>query len=122
MRLSDHFTASEFRSHDGADLPARCVPRLRVLCTEYLEPLRRNFGPVLIVSGVRSSQHNRNVGGAPQSYHLCLPRRGGAAADIRCREGSPKLWHRFLDELGAPGLGLYTSWVHVDTRHGRARW
>lgn len=122
MRLTEHFELREFLSHDGSDMPARCIPRLRSLCRVYLEPLRRNYGPVLVISGVRSRDHNMSVGGAPQSYHLCLPDRLGAAADVRCREGSPAEWYRFLDARGAQGLGLYESHVHVDSRHGRARW
>jgi uncharacterized protein YcbK (DUF882 family) len=88
----------------------------------YLEPLRSAFGPVTITSGHRSSQHNESVGGARSSFHLAMPWRHGAAADVQCKRGTPADWYAFLDTLNPGGLGKYPGWVHVDTRRGRARW
>jgi uncharacterized protein YcbK (DUF882 family) len=121
-RLTEHFDSREFRSHDGAALPRWHRAKLRRLCERYLEPLRSEFGPVQIRSGHRSATHNDRVGGAPGSLHLAIAGRRGAAADVACATGAPADWYRFLDELGAPGLGLYATWVHVDTRAGTARW
>lgn len=122
MRLSAHFDSAEFASHDGARTPARQLLWLTELCRDYLEPLRREFGPVTITSGFRSASHNRAVGGAPLSYHTRRPGRPGAAADVQCKRGTPREWFDFLDRCHAPGLGLYPTWVHVDNREGRARW
>jgi uncharacterized protein YcbK (DUF882 family) len=122
VQLTPHFASSEFASHDGAATPRRQLHWLRRLCIDYLEPLRQEFGPVTVVSGHRSSTHNASVGGARASFHMRIRGRRGAAADVRCRRGSPAQWHAFLDRLGAPGLGRYPSWVHVDNRAGRARW
>jgi zinc D-Ala-D-Ala carboxypeptidase len=121
-QLSPHFAAEEFRSHDGTRTPPRWLHWAQELCTAYLEPLRSEFGPVTIVSGHRSTTHNRDVGGAPRSFHLRRRRRRGAAADVVCAQGSPAEWHAFLDDLGIPGLGLYSDHVHADNRAGRARW
>lgn len=88
----------------------------------YLEPLRSAYGPVTVTSGHRSDQHNAQVGGAPASFHRSIPGRRGAAADVTCARGDPRDWYRFLERLGPGGLGLYSSWVHVDTRDGMARW
>lgn len=122
MRLSPHFDSAEFRSHDGARTPSRQLHWLRRLCIDYLEPLRASFGPVRILSGYRSVAHNHQVGGAPASYHTRIRDRRGAAADVACARGTPAEWYAFLDARGAPGLGSYASWVHVDNRAGRARW
>lgn len=122
MRLSPHFDSREFRSHDGRGVPLAHARKLRELCMVYLEPLRSQFGPVTVTSGFRSSKHNDDVGGAPSSMHLHVPGRRGAAADVRCRRGRPLDWYHFLDGLDPGGLGLYPSWVHVDTRAGHARW
>lgn len=122
MRLTAHFDSDEFRTRDGSPTPARQLHWLRKLCQDYLEPLREEFGPVTITSGFRSVRDNSRVRGAPSSYHTRIPHRRGAAADVICRRGTPAEWYRFLDRLGAPGLGLYPSWVHVDNRAGRARW
>jgi uncharacterized protein YcbK (DUF882 family) len=96
--------------------------KLLWLCRKHLEPLRREFGPVTIFSGHRSARHNDNVGGAPRSYHLAIRGRPGAAADVACATGSPYDWYRWLNPRVAGGLGRYSSFVHVDTRRGRARW
>lgn len=122
MRVTPHFQLSEFACHDGTPVPASSLRQVRVLCTFYLEPLREKFGPVTIVSGHRTLKHNASVGGAPRSQHVYGQFGPGVAADVQCRRGSPRDWYRVLDELGAGGLGLYPSWVHVDTRPLRTRW
>jgi uncharacterized protein YcbK (DUF882 family) len=120
--LSEHFTVREFQSHDGAGLPWRMRRQYRRLCADFLEPLRREYGPVVVISGFRSDDHNANVGGAPQSYHRSILGRRGVAADVACRDGTPHDWRRFLERLGPGGLGVYEGHVHVDTRRGTARW
>jgi zinc D-Ala-D-Ala carboxypeptidase len=122
VRLTAHFASREFASHDGAPTPARYLTWARQLCAMYLEPLRTEFGPVVVISGHRSVAHNRAVGGAPRSYHLSIKGRRGAAADIRCSRGTADDWADFLDRRGIPGLGRYDGHVHADNRAGRARW
>jgi hypothetical protein len=121
MRGAPHFRYSEF-APAGGSLPQHAKPEVRALCIDYLEPLRARFGPVSITSGQRTRERNQAVGGAPQSFHLYKRRRHGVAADVVCRRGTPAEWFALLDDLGAPGLGLYDTHVHVDNRIGRARW
>lgn len=124
-QLSPHFVIEEFDSHDGVRVPtAGSTEReLRDLVKRYLEPLRLAYGPVHILSGFRSAERNKHVGGAERSFHRYdLAGRWGVAADIRCKHGTPAEWHRFLDERGVGGLGLYANFVHVDNRHLRTRW
>lgn len=122
MRLSDHFTSREFTCHDGTPAPQSWLIDAQRLCIHYLEPLRQSFGPVTIVSGYRTQEYNRQVGGAPASYHTKIRGRPGAAADIRCARGTPAAWHRFLDDYGVEGLGAYPAHTHLDNRRGHARW
>lgn len=66
--------------------------------------------PIPIVSGYRTPDTNRAVGGAPSSRHL-----QGDAADI------PAGLVTEIDALraGATGIGLSGHWVtHVDVRPG----
>lgn len=49
------------------------------LCELYLQPLRDQYGPIIINSGYRTTEVNRMVGGARNSYHTY-----GLAADINC--------------------------------------
>lgn len=122
MRLTAHFTSEEFRCHDGTPAPHHSLGQLRSLCRDFLEPLRDEYGPVTIVSGYRTPEHNRRVGGAPRSYHVYQDERQGVAADVRCKGGTPRSWYRTLDRLSPGGLGSYIAHVHVDNRPGRARW
>jgi len=121
-RLSPHFEAHEFDSHDGVQAPPRFLYWAQKLCRGQLEPLRREFGAVTVISGFRTFGHNDDVGGAPSSYHLRIPGRRGAAVDLRCARGAPRDWYELLDARGCPGLGLYDDHVHADNRRGRARW
>ena len=84
MLLSPHFTLGEFlRSGTAIRLGIENVPsldeveRMRQLCLNVLEPLRRQFGKIRITSGFRTYALNEAVGGARQSQHLY-----GEAADI----------------------------------------
>lgn len=122
MRLSPHFESHEFDCHDGTPVPAHAYDDLRELCRLYLEPLRARWGPVHVISGYRPRAYNAQVGGAPQSFHIYLARRRGAAADVSCSRGAPESWAVTLDRLNPPGLGRYPGHVHVDTRAGHARW
>jgi uncharacterized protein YcbK (DUF882 family) len=137
-RLTRHFVVEEFDSHDGVHVRQRDHAALEHLCDWWLEPLRSEFGPVTITSGFRSFAQNRKVGGAARSVHLLrtqLPNAASssltvaAAADIRCLRGAPHDWARWarlerepsahLGQRGRGGVGLYPSFVHLDT--GTAR-
>lgn len=128
-----HFSASEVarvgrraNGHGPALAPpppelwSNAVPTLRVL-----DELRAKFGPVTVVSGYRDPAYNKAVGGAPESLHLTCN-----AFDIRVHDVAPAEVYHWLshhEEASRMGLGVYPSFVHVDTRAhlGRpapARW
>lgn len=113
-----HFGWWEFACKDehATQAPFLCVDLLI-----RLEAIRIGFGaPVHVISGYRTPEHNRKVGGAERSYHLL-----GAAADIKVEGVSPLQVVEFVRSAFGPaygGLGLYRSWAHVDCRRGRAIW
>jgi uncharacterized protein YcbK (DUF882 family) len=130
-RLTTHFLAEEFACHDGTPVPDRHRAALFGLCRDVLEPMRREFGVCTVVSGYRPSAYNHRIGGAARSVHMFGGWGGiaGVAADVRFAQGRPLDWHGLADALlmrhypPGGGLGLYAGgWVHVDTRHARARW
>ena len=95
----------------------------------YLEPLRKKYGPVHINSGFRTAAYNASIGGASRSCHVYTQGdQNDQAADITCAKGSPADWHRTLWTIrqrkrkGKGGLGLYSSFVHVDIRDYSASW
>lgn len=111
--LSEHFSAWEFRCKDGSEHPID--PNL----VGMLELVRSHFGrPVMIVSGYRSPEYNRKVGGATNSYHT-----KGMAADIQIDGIDPQQVHGFCDlAFKTGGVGRYETFTHVDCRSYRARW
>jgi zinc D-Ala-D-Ala carboxypeptidase len=78
-----------------------------------LQALRDAFGRSLtITSGFRCPDHNKAIGGEPDSYHLL-----GKAADIACIMGGDKYkLVRIAMSLGFGGLGIGQTLLHVDIR------
>lgn len=114
--LSPHFNRFEFACKCGCEFDTVDSELLLAL-----EQIRMHFNaPVIITSGCRCSQHNQDVGGSPHSQHLY-----GRAADFKVigveLEEVRQYAERILD--GEGGLGVYSSWLHIDTRtQGGARW
>jgi uncharacterized protein YcbK (DUF882 family) len=128
-RLSKHFVVEEFDCHDGTKVQKRDYDGLEYLCRKFLEPLRAKYGSVHVNSGYRTQSYNRSIGGASNSFHIYTIHDGNdQAADITCRRGSPSQWHAYLAGIrsrkrgGKGGLGLYSSFVHVDIRDYKADW
>lgn len=86
---------------------------------DKLQALRKEIGkPFFIVSGYRSPEHNRAVGGAPRSKHM-----EGIAFDIDTTRGiNQETLKKAAERLGFNGIGTYGNFIHVDTRPNRARW
>lgn len=129
QRLSKHFTVEEFDCRDGTKVMARDYEGLKYLCRVYLEPLRKKYGPVHINSGFRTQAYNARIGGASRSEHIYTMHDGNdQAADITCRKGGPRDWHRTANTIrarrrnGRGGLGLYGTFVHIDLRDYKADW
>jgi uncharacterized protein YcbK (DUF882 family) len=128
-RLSPHFTVEEFDCRDGTQVSARDHGGLEYLVKQFLEPLRRKYGPVHINSGFRTKSYNASIGGASQSFHIYTIHDGDdQAADITCARGTPRQWHATLNWIrqhkhnGKGGLGLYSNFVHVDIRDYASNW
>jgi uncharacterized protein YcbK (DUF882 family) len=93
------------------------VPTLRLL-----EKVRERFGPTTIRSGYRSPKYNAAVDGEDQSLHMA-----NKAIDFHCATGTPEQWAEFLRDLRrqgvfAGGIGLYATFVHIDTRGANRDW
>lgn len=123
-QITEHFAWREFACHDGAPVPPEYRSHVRRLC-EALEVLRAELGgrPVVIVSGYRTPEWNRKVGGATRSQHV-----SARAADIRVAGVSPSdvadAIERLIGQGRMPqgGLGRYDTFVHYDLRGYHARW
>lgn len=84
----------------------------------YVQVIRNYFNkPTVINSGYRCQKHNKNVGGVTGSKHCA-----GAAADIVVKGVKPKEVAKFAETIGIKGIGLYDTFVHIDSRTSKSYW
>ena len=121
-----HFTADEFTNYFSRPLNQTPSPSLwpNVVSTLRLvdELADALGGDVTITSSYRSPEYNRNVGGKIGSFHLVFN-----ALDIQVSGKSPQSVYNTLlawrnQGRFRGGLGLYSTFVHVDTRGSNATW
>ena len=133
MQLSPHFKLVEFTR--SATAQARHIDNtpneeqiknLKFLCDNVLEPLREQFGPIIIGSGFRCPALNTAVGGVKNSQH-----KTGEACDIHLPSIEVgKKYFEFLKKLPIfdqliwerdnPRSNHY--WIHVSVkRSGKNR-
>ena len=106
-KLTSHFKIKEFRCKDGSDE----IIIEEELCIN-LEQLRNKLNkPVHILSGYRTIEYNGKINGAKNSYHLT-----GMAADIKVEGVDPKIIATYAAMCGFRGIGIYSTFVHVDIR------
>lgn len=112
LSVSANFTAREFAcKHCNAT-------KIDDKLITYVQKIRTHFGkPVIINSGYRCVTHNKNVGGTSGSYHL-----KGMAADIVVKDVAPAEVAKYAESIGILGIGLYDTFVHIDTRTSKSFW
>lgn len=117
MKLSQNFTREEFDCHDGSLVPPELMANLQDLVDGVLQPVRDRSGPLAIISGYRTPRYNSRIDGALKSNHMTA-----SAADVRPSSMTVTELHSLILDMHKAGrlpvlggLGLYPSWVHVDT-------
>ena len=113
-KLSPHFSRSEFACGCGCGFDT-----VDSELVDILERVRHYFNaPILITSGCRCEKFNRKILGSDKSQHILA-----RAADFQVQDVHPADVYHWIDEqYNGYGLGLYDSWVHLDTRNTKARW
>jgi uncharacterized protein YcbK (DUF882 family) len=114
-KVSTNFRVKEFSCGDGSD-PIFIDSELITV----LQKIRTHFGKsITITSAYRTPPHNKAVGGTAYSQHLY-----GKAADIKVKDTEPKKVAAYAETLlkNRGGIGVYKTFVHVDTRSTKARW
>lgn len=120
LKLSPHFTLGEMvrTSHRLIDnTPSEdIIKNLMELCTEFLEPTRRIFGPLWVTSGYRCEDLNRVIGGSSSSAHMdgraadFVPLHGYRTRDIvRWVVDGSLDFDQIIDEHSATG----SNWIHL---------
>ena len=129
VKVGQFFTLHEFIDSDTAQrkglmknqlaIPQDAINNAKWLCSEILDKVRNQFGPVHISSGYRSKQLNEAIGGSNTSQHC-----KGEAADIQLpnlelvfRYIKNHLWYDqvILERKGSDENG-YVYWIHVSKK------
>lgn len=123
-----NFTADEvfFRGASDKKLKLNTEPPEKLWenmlpTVKIADAAREKLGkPLKIVSAYRSPAYNKAIGGEKKSYHMKFN-----ALDLRT--STPKALHKILSQMRSNGqfkggLGLYKTFVHVDTRGYNADW
>jgi len=116
-------TAIPFFSEDELRCKGSRIIRMDKRFADALVGLRRAWGKWLIPNSVcRSPEHNKNVGGHPNSLHLTVnnsrPTNGTMAIDIHWSNWStPRRleFARFAWQRGW-AVGLHEGFIHLDRR------
>lgn len=114
--LSEFFSRKEFACKCGCGFDDISLSLVRNL-TSLREILDE---PIHILSGCRCSKHNKECGGVEHSQHL-----RGLAADIYITGLMPRQLAHFIEtgtHLVFGGIGIYSTFLHVDMRQGFSRW
>lgn len=123
--LSANFSLYEFSCKDEnkTPVPEKYLNNIKELA-KNLEIIRSEFNkPIHIISGYRTPEYNKSIGGATKSQHML-----GKAADIRINgitsEEIKDVILKLIDEgkISQGGVGSYSSFVHYDVRGVKARW
>jgi uncharacterized protein YcbK (DUF882 family) len=121
MKLTKNFELEEFDCHDGKKVPDHLIPNVVELCRN-LEIIRESAGnkSIKILSGYRTVEYNKRVGGKPTSQHLFAK-----AADIKIDGMTPGEVNELILKLMAQGkiknggLGSYPGFTHYDIGNAR---
>lgn len=119
-KLSNNFYVSEFACHGSGCCNDVLIDDKLV---EHLQKIRDHFGKeVITTSGYRCEKHNKNIGGASNSYHA-----RGQAVDFYIRGVEPAEIAKYAESIGVLGIGLYETdadghFVHIDTRTTKSFW
>lgn len=115
---SKHLTWDELSCKDGTPYPTEWRSNRAIELAEIFEFIRKSAGnlPIKILSGYRTVSYNKKIGGAKHSQHL-----QGRALDMRPPSGmSVEEFYNLIKKLSKNtaigGIGLYSTFVHVDTR------
>lgn len=115
QKISTNFRSKEFDCQGNGCCSITPIDEKLV---EYLQQIRTHFGKPVYVTAYRCKTHNAKVANAaPNSYH-CY----GMAADFHIDGVTPAEIAKYAESIGIKGIGLYDTFVHIDTRTTKSFW
>jgi uncharacterized protein YcbK (DUF882 family) len=123
MKLTENFSLREFMCRDGSNVPDDLMENVKELA-QNLQVLREHIGkPIKIISGYRSPEYNKKIGGAKKSQHM-LAKAGDLVVDGMTPDEVKAAIVKLIEEgkMKKGGVGLYTHFTHYDVRGFNARW
>lgn len=85
---------------------------------QYLQKIRDHFGKPVYLTAYRCRTHNaRTPNASPNSRHIY-----GQAADFYIDGAVPAEIAKYAESIGVKGIGLYDTFVHIDTRENQSFW
>ena len=85
---------------------------------EYLQQIRTHFGKPVYLTAYRCKTHNAlTPNAATNSRHIY-----GQAADFHIDGVAPLEIAKYAESIGVKGIGLYDTFVHIDTRESKSFW
>ena len=103
--LTNNFSAKEFACRCGCGFQD-----INLGLVDILQNVRDNYPhPLIITSGFRCPEHNRNGGGSPESSHL-----KGLAVDIACPDSTSRYILLRTLVVYFSRIGIAKSFIHVD--------
>ena len=107
------FKINEFMQNDGLE-----YLKLDMRVVSAIQMIRDYFGkPITVTSAYRGVAYNKEIGGASKSQHLL-----GKAIDFKVSGIAPSKVQAFIKsdwkKLGITGLGIYSTFTHIDVRSG----
>ena len=117
-KLSKNFAAYEFDCEGTGCCTETLIDEKLV---EVLQKIRDHFGKPIggsHLTAYRCPTHNARVdNAAPNSRHT-----KGSAADISIVGVAPAEIAKYAESIGVLGIGLYDTFVHIDTRTYKSFW
>ena len=114
-KIATNFRAREFDCQ-GHDCCSETLVDEKLV--QYLQQIRDHFGKPVYLTAYRCKTHNaKTPNAAPNSYHVY-----GQAADFHINGVAPAEIAKYAESIGVKGIGLYDSFVHIDTRESKSFW